>query len=590
MKAKCGKCQKTGHLTKCCKTKEVISKDQNSEDSLKTNSMKMHGLQLLSSRVKNSESSGSQRNKSVKLQNEEYVKSAKKFEVRPAKPSPKVEITIRLDMEAYYNHQPRLECNLLNSFLDKMRTAPMLPHKVMAITDTGAQATVMGDKHLHGIGFDRFSLHATTVTMDCPNNVKLDAFGVFFGYIRAKCPNTGDTLLHRGMVYVVKGDIMLLSESALMDLGIIPRTFPQVGQFGGYKQPDDGIVTFSPEGIYQHDQSHKPLTFAEIECEEPHKLGDIDDKTSDTALPPSPPIITAKQPVGECDPESPLPCRCPRRKFIDPPDKIPMPATDSNINALEDWIRDYFKESAFNQCRRQPWPMTTGKPMRIHTKPDTKPYCCKRPTMIPIHFRDQIRADIESDVKKGVLERVPEGRPDTWCSRMVIQPKKNGTARRTVDLSYLSKHGLDESHHTRSAPMVAKSVPANKYKSTLDCVDGYHGIVLAEEDRHKTTFATEFGKFQYTRAPQGYLSSGDSYGRYTDNILEDCPTTLMTRDWEKIVDDIITWSDTIEGAFLRICSLLSHCNKHGLVFSPQKFKFARKEVEFAGFLITEKGI
>ena len=173
---------------------------------------------------------------------------------------------------------------------------------------------------------------------------------------------------------------------------------------------------------------------------------------------------------------------------------------------------------------------------------------------------------------------------------MVIQPKKNGKARRTVDLSYLSKHGLDESHPTRSAPMVAKSVPANKYKSTLDCVDGYHGIVIAEEDRHKTTFATEFGKFQYTRAPQGYLSSGDNYGRYTDNILEDCPTTMMTRDWEKIVDDIITWNDTIEGAFHRICSLLSHCNKHGLVFSPQKFKFARREVEFAGFLITDTGI
>ena len=86
-----------------------------------------------------------------------------------------------------------------------------------------------------------------------------------------------------------------------------------------------------------------------------------------------------------------------------------MPATDSNIRALEDWIRDYFKESAFNQCKRQPWPEISGKPMKIHTKPDTKPYCCKKPTMIPIHFRDQIRADIEADVKKGVLERWPTG-------------------------------------------------------------------------------------------------------------------------------------------------------------------------------------
>ena len=63
---------------------------------------------------------------------------------------------------------------------------------------------------------------------------------------------------------------------------------------------------------------------------------------------------------------------------------------------------------------------------------------------------------------------------------MVIQEKKNGKARRTVDLSYLSRHRLNESHYTRSAPMIAKGVPGNVYKATLDCVDGYHGIPLAE--------------------------------------------------------------------------------------------------------------
>ena len=163
--------------------------------------------------------------------------------------------------------------------------------------------------------------------------------------------------------------------------------------------------------------------------------------------------------------------------------------------------------------------------MKIHTKPDTKTYCCKKLALVPLHYREQVKADLESDVIKGIPERVPEGRPDMWCSRMVIQPKKRGRGRRTVDLSYLSKHCLEESHYTRSAPMIAKTVPPKKYKSTLDSVDGYHGIKLDEEDRHKTTFATEWGKFQYRRAPQGYLSSGDSYGRYTNAILEDCPSS-----------------------------------------------------------------
>ena len=56
------------------------------------------------------------------------------------------------------------------------------------------------------------------------------------------------------------------------------------------------------------------------------------------------------------------------------------------------------------------------------------------------------------------------------------------------------------------------------------------------------------------------------------------------------MDDVITWADSVEEAFTRICSILSHCNKHGLVFSADKFKFGRYEVEFAGFSITDKGI
>ena len=85
---------------------------------------------------------------------------------------------------------------------------------------------------------------------------------------------------------------------------------------------------------------------------------------------------------------------------------------------------------------------------RTKEDPHQIPYCCKKPTLDPLNFRAHMKTDIEAGVMKGILERVPAGEHDTWCSRLVIQEKKNGKARRTVDLSYLSKHGLDESHCT----------------------------------------------------------------------------------------------------------------------------------------------
>ena len=85
--------------------------------------------------------------------------------------------------------------------------------------------------------------------------------------------------------------------------------------------------------------------------------------------------------------------------------------------------------------------------MKIHTKPETKPYCCKKLTMVPLKFRAQVKADIEADIMKGILERVPDGEPDTWCSRLVIQEKKNGK-RLDEQLTSLTSAKTDWMSHT----------------------------------------------------------------------------------------------------------------------------------------------
>ena len=54
----------------------------------------------------------------------------------------------------------------------------------------------------------------------------------------------------------------------------------------------------------------------------------------------------ARQPEGECDPESNIPCSCPRRQFTDPPDRLPFPLIKSNRKALEDYIKSHYKASA----------------------------------------------------------------------------------------------------------------------------------------------------------------------------------------------------------------------------------------------------
>ena len=67
----------------------------------------------------------------------------------------------------------------------------------------------------------------------------------------------------------------------------------------------------------------------------------------------------------------------------------------------------------------------------------------------PHHWQFQVKADLDSNVMLGILEKVPMGVPTTWQSRMVVVAKKSGKPRRTVDLSPLNKHCLRETPSTK---------------------------------------------------------------------------------------------------------------------------------------------
>ena len=49
--------------------------------------------------------------------------------------------------------------------------------------------------------------------------------------------------------------------------------------------------------------------------------------------------------------------------------------------------------------------------------------------------------------------------------------------------------------------------------SFTDAFSGYHQIIIAPEDRHKTTFATEMGSFQYTVMPFGLKNAPAIFSR-----------------------------------------------------------------------------
>ena len=62
----------------------------------------------------------------------------------------------------------------------------------------------------------------------------------------------------------------------------------------------------------------------------------------------------------------------------------------------------------------------------MHLDISAPPAICHKVVPVPIHWRDKVKADIDRDVRLGVLEKVPDNTPVTYLSRMVITAKANG--------------------------------------------------------------------------------------------------------------------------------------------------------------------
>lgn len=66
-----------------------------------------------------------------------------------------------------------------------------------------------------------------------------------------------------------------------------------------------------------------------------------------------------------------------------------------------------------------------GPAMNIVLQPDTQPYHIHGMCAIPFAFREQIKAQLDDMLNKGIIEMVSE--PSTWCQAIVLVNKKGTT-------------------------------------------------------------------------------------------------------------------------------------------------------------------
>jgi len=420
--------------------------------------------------------------------------------------------------------------------------APVIQAEVPAIADTGAQSDLWSLDSYLACGFPLDGLQPISLSLSAANRSPISIEGAFFAKLATKS-RSGEIATCHSMVYVSSSvKSMYLSYESLLNLGLLPHTFPSI---------DDDV-----------NQQRAPRTAPSVNA-----TREINDGYS-----------------THHDAHD-VPCPCPLRQVAPQrPTKLPFPCIPENNVRMKAWLLERYAASTFNTCPHRALPCMEGPAVEIHLDPTATPKACHTPANVPIHWQQRVYDDLLRDEALGVIERVPYGEPVTWCHRMVITRKHDGTPRRTVDLSPLNKFCQRETFAMESPFHLARRIPKNTWKTVTDAWNGYHSVPLRESDRHLTTFITPFGRWRYMRAPQGFLSSGDGYNRRFDAILSSVERK------ERCVDDTIHYDTELEQHWWRTIDLLTRIGQAGVVLNPEKFQFAERSVNFAGFRVSDETI
>jgi hypothetical protein len=180
-------------------------------------------------------------------------------------------------------------------------------------------------------------------------------------------------------------------------------------------------------------------------------------------------------------------------------------STIDNITLLLHEYQDLFP-TKFTDMKGIKGPM--GE-MRIPLKPDAR-LVKQRPYRLNPKYKEKVTIELDRMLEVGIIDPIEESK---WISPMVVQDKKMREIKICVDIRNLNDVCIHDPFPTPFTNEVLDNVGGQEEYSFIDGFSGYHQIRIAKEDRHKTTFATEWGSYQYTVIPFGLKNDPSIFSR-----------------------------------------------------------------------------
>ena len=202
---------------------------------------------------------------------------------------------------------------------------------------------------------------------------------------------------------------------------------------------------------------------------------------------------------------------------------------------------------------------------------------------MPYAARQEIARQIEEMQRNGVIQ--PSQSP--WSSPVVLVKKKDGSQRFCVNYRELNSVTKVDMFPLPRIDDLLDQLGESRYFSTLDLASGFWQIPVHPNSREKTAFVTPNGLFEFRVMPFGLCNSPAVFQRLMQQVLMGLNPPEAPGFVSVYIDDVLFFSKTLQEHLKLVIQCLQEV---GLKLKPEKCKYACKQVEYLGHVISSSGL
>ena len=200
----------------------------------------------------------------------------------------------------------------------------------------------------------------------------------------------------------------------------------------------------------------------------------------------------------------------------------------------------------------------------------------KRPYPVPQAFKETMKEEVDKMIEADIIE--PSNSP--YCSPSVIVKKKDGSNRYCIDFRALNNITVFDAEPMPRPDDLFREVGSNsRYLTKIDLSKGYWQILMSEEAKRLTAFATEKGLYQFKVMPFGLQGAPATFSRLMRKVISGLPNV------HNYLDDCLVHTESWDEHLVCLKALLERLREAGLTAKPSKCQVAFSELEFLGHMV-----